>query len=95
MKVNFEKNFNEETVHKVRDKMEMYLPALFAQDISLEIAEKSDKLWEYAYSMNSSKVIELLDNYDNIIYEDMLLQNWLAYQIGFFEGRKFEKNKKC
>ena len=87
MNINFEKLFNEENIHKVNEEVDKYLPELFGQYESLEITISMEKLEEEIKRLNSSLIDKLFDEYQQLNYRENLQINWLAYTIGFYNGR--------
>ena len=86
MNIDFDKLFNDNSINIIRKRMEKYLPYLFKQEESIEITEKILKIEADINLLNSSIVNKLFLEYEQLTYEEMLQQNWLAYNIGFKRG---------
>lgn len=98
MNINFGKLFNEKNVAKVNNAIEKYLPELLGKELSLNNTVEIMKLYYKVSELKSQEVSDLFIKYSNLKYIDTTYQNWLAYTIGFYNGRakklKQEKNSK-
>jgi len=94
MNIDFEEYFNEENIEDIREEMEEYLYDLYAQPLYINNSEKQFKLYDDIFLNTNANIQSMLNLYENLLYEETLMENWLAYQIGFQKGLEQEKNSR-
>ena len=82
MKFNFERLFNQDNIDKANNKINEYLPILYAQTECLDNGDKIMEVYKQIAEFKNKKITQLFMEYSNLKYKEKTFEIWLAYYIG-------------